>query len=223
MAKRLKLELLIVGSGLILCTALIRLTGADLGLARLVVGPDNRWPGVGSVFWKAIYNYANLPAIFLAGGAALCLLAGSFVPRLLKYRRFALFLVLLLALGPGLIVNVVLKDNWGRARPGEIVEFGGQHQYTHILRPGDSGPNSSFPSGHAAVAFFLIAPYFYYRTRSRRVAVSFLLLGLGWGLLTGAARILQGGHFLSDVLWAGGIVYLTGALLAALLALDREP
>ncbi len=213
---------MIVGSGLILGTLLIRLTDADLGLARLVVGPGNRWPGVDHVFWKAIYDYANLPAIFLAGGAVICLAAGFFMPRLRKYRRFALFLVLLLALGPGLIVNTVLKDNWGRARPGEIVEFGGQHAYTPILRPGNSGPNSSFPSGHAAIGFFLLAPYFFYRTRSGRIAVSFLLLGVGWGLLVGAARILQGGHFLSDVLWAGAIVYLTGALLAALLALDRD-
>ena len=39
--------------------------------------------------------------------------------------RAAVFLVLSLLLGPGLLVNVILKDNWGRPRPGSVVEFGG--------------------------------------------------------------------------------------------------
>jgi membrane-associated PAP2 superfamily phosphatase len=36
----------------------------------------------------------------------------------------------------------------------------------------------------------------------------------------GATRVVQGGHFTSDILWAGGIVYLTGALLARWLLCD---
>jgi membrane-associated PAP2 superfamily phosphatase len=37
----------------------------------------------------------------------------------------------------------------------------------------------------------------------------FVALGLGYGSLVGLARMLQGAHFLSDVLWALGFVYLT--------------
>ena len=36
------------------------------------------------------------------------------------------------------------------------------------------------------------------------------------------ARIAQGGHFLSDNIWAFGMIYLTGLLLSAVIALDRE-
>src|SRR5215210_6872158 len=38
--------------------------------------------------------------------------------------RAILFLLVTLALGPGLIVNVGLKDYWGRARPIDVPQFG---------------------------------------------------------------------------------------------------
>src|SRR5262245_12500723 len=44
-----------------------------------------------------------------------------------------LFLGVCLAMGPGVIANVVLKDQWGRARPKQIVEFGGSHTFTPPL------------------------------------------------------------------------------------------
>src|ERR1041385_3413448 len=37
--------------------------------------------------------------------------------------RAALFLIATLALAPGLMANVLLKENWGRPRPAEIQEF----------------------------------------------------------------------------------------------------
>ena len=40
-------------------------------------------------------------------------------------------MLFLLLLGPGLLVNVVLKDNsTGRARPSQVLEFGGSHQFS---------------------------------------------------------------------------------------------
>jgi len=33
-------------------------------------------------------------------------------------------------------------------------------------------------------------------------------------LLVGLARIMQGAHFVNDILWAGGLAYLTGELLS---------
>jgi membrane-associated PAP2 superfamily phosphatase len=40
--------------------------------------------------------------------------------------------------------------------------------------------------------------------------------------MMGYARISQGAHFLSDVLWSLGIVYLTGLALFYLMARQRE-
>ena len=134
----------------------------------------------------------------------------------------AIFILLLLALGPGLVVNVLLKDQLGRARPREVVEFGGHHQFTQFWQPGSTGSNSSFPSGHAAIAFFMIAPWFVLRDNKQIIATGFLVFGLSFGALVGVARILQGGHFVSDVVWAGGLIYLIGGGLALIMGFGRD-
>ena len=41
-------------------------------------------------------------------------------------------------------------------------------------------------------------------------------------LLVGAARIVQGGHFITDVLWSAGFVIITGILLSRLLRIDAD-
>ena len=62
------------------------------------------------------------------------------------------FLAAMLAIGPGLVANVILKDNWGRARPRQVVEFGGTKQFTPPLVPvRECVRNCSFVSGEASV------------------------------------------------------------------------
>lgn len=197
---------------------------ADLEVARLVYVENEQWPGIESFPWDFIYHYAVLPSLLMAGASLIILLLGFIYRSMAQYRMQTLFMVLLMLLGPGLVVNVLLKDNMGRARPREIVEFGGQHQFTQIWQKGDTGKNSSFPSGHAAGAFYLIAPWFLLRRKKPGPAAACLIFGLAYGSLVGAARIMQGGHFLSDVIWAGGLVYLAGEILVRLLRLeDQQP
>ncbi len=219
--KRLFIRMAAPAAILILLTFLIWLTDADRQLACLVFAQNKQWPGIGRFPWDFIYTYAALPAFLLAGGALLVLVAGFFRPSFAVFRRQCLFYIFLLALGPGLLVNVILKDNLGRARPCELVAFGGQYEFTQIWQHGKSGKNSSFPSGHASVAFYMLAPWFIYRYRNRKLGLIFLTGGAAYGALVGVTRILQGGHFLSDVLWAGGLVYLCGEVLAWLLCLDN--
>jgi membrane-associated PAP2 superfamily phosphatase len=84
-----------------------------------------------------------------------------------------------------------------------------------IKRPSQNG--QSFPSGHAATAFYLLTPFFIFRRHARARAVGFLVLGLSYGALMGYARMVQGDHFASDVLWSLGFVYLTGLALSYLI------
>ena len=206
---------------LLLSTILVWLLDGELRLARVVYGTGSGWPGIGRFPWNFLYDYAWIPAFLLAGLAGVALLGGLFVTNLAPLKKQTLFLLLLLAIGPGLLVNVALKDHLGRARPREIHEFGGQYPFTQIWLHGHSGKNSSFPSGHAAVAFYLMAPWFVLRRRSRIQASCWLAGGLAYGCLVGTARILQGGHFLLDVIWAGGLVYLCGEIIARTISLDR--
>ena len=68
----------------------------------------------------------------------------------------------------------------------------------------------------------MFAPFFIYRRRRPLLARNWLISGICFGILMSIARIAQGGHFLSDNLWAFGMVYLTGLLLSAAMGLDRE-
>jgi hypothetical protein len=73
-------------------------------------------------------------------------------------RPLLLFVTLTIAIGPGLVANVVLKDNWGRARPHQIVEFGGTKRFSSAWALSDQcSKNCSFVSGDASFAVSLVA------------------------------------------------------------------
>jgi len=124
-----------------------------------------------------------------------------------------------MAIGPGVLVNDVFKGQWGRPRPKDLVEFGGKRQYVAPLIKSPREYGGSFPSGHAAMAFYLVTPYFLLRRRSRWKAAGVLAFGIIYGSLMGYARVAQGAHFVSDVLWALGFIYLSGVMIFYLLRL----
>ncbi len=202
-------------------TLVFWMTEIDLTLQRRFFVPEKGWSYADLPLCRAMYDYGPFPALLLS---IVCLAAfiTSFWKRqlapyrkvfllvflLIPYRRIYLFFILLMLIGPGLVVNSVFKEHWGRPRPREIVQFGGQKTFLKVWQKGQSGNGSSFPSGHASMGFFLLSPYFLLRRRFKKWAWTFLGLGLGFGLLMGLVRMMQGGHFASDVLWAGGMVYL---------------
>jgi membrane-associated PAP2 superfamily phosphatase len=206
---------------LAVATALIAVTGADLEISAFF-HINGAWPVGDAQPWHFLYLYGFYPA-YILGGAALALFAAGFAkPRLAPFRKGAAFMVLLLMLGPGLLVNTAFKDHWGRERPRDITQFGGTKTFHHPWEKGVAGNGKSFPSGHGASAFYLAMPFFALRRRSPRTAVRIFTLGMLYGLMMGVARIAQGGHFVSDVLWAWGGVHLTAVALYYLLGLDRE-
>jgi lipid A 4'-phosphatase len=130
-------------------------------------------------------------------------------------RRIMLYLALSLATGPGLIVNMLLKDNWGRARPTTIAEFGGKLVFTPpFVISNQCADNCSFASGHAALAFWIAALALIVPEPWRRPA---FLGALGFGFAVGFVRIIQGAHFYSDVVTAGLITVGTSWLLHRLI------
>ncbi len=195
---------------LAIATALLRINDWDLQAARAYYDVASiRFLGNQSPWVVFCYRFAAYPAIAL-GIISLILLALSLAwARVRSWRRICGYFLVAGIVGPGLIVNSLLKEHWGRPRPVQVVEFGGEETFLLVGVPGSSPVARSFPSGHASIAFFAMAPFFPLLTRRRREAWFFLGLGLVWGAVVGVGRVAQGGHWVSDVVWAGAIVYLT--------------
>jgi lipid A 4'-phosphatase len=114
--------------------------------------------------------------------------------------RSALFLIVSLALGPGLLVNGVLKEGWARPRPGMVTEFGGEYTFMPWWDPrGTCDSNCSFVSGETSSAVWMTAPAMLAPPPWRYVALG--AAGL-YGIAFASIRLLAGGHFLSDVIFA---------------------
>jgi lipid A 4'-phosphatase len=134
--------------------------------------------------------------------------------------RKVVYLLLVLALGAGLIVNGLFKEGFGRARPRDIAEFGGAAQFTPAYAiSSNCSHNCSFSNGDAAAAFFSLA--FVYVARRRRLAAA---AAMSYGLVVSAARITSGAHFLSDSV-VSFFVMLTvaDALYYRMFLFDRGP
>ncbi len=219
-SKRFWLELCILLLLLVIATGLLAYSGADLLFSSFFYR-DGGWP-VGEQFpWKLLYQIDRTPAFILVISWLIVAIRSYRVPSLCQWRRPAIFLLLLLILGPGLLVNSVFKEHWGRPRPREVQQFGGNKTFLQPWQPGISGKGRSFPSGHSSAAFFLATPWFIYRKRNPAVSRYWFLSGVSFGILMSVARIVQGGHFLTDCIWSFGMVWLTGQILAALLLSER--
>jgi lipid A 4'-phosphatase len=121
------------------------------------------------------------------------------------------FLALVLITGPGLIANKLLKDNWARPRPLHIVEFGGSDRFIPVLeRSGQCVRNCSFIGGEASSIFAL---GFAIAMLARRRRLALMAAAVAAGSLISLIRIGEGGHFLSDVVFAGVFMALDVALM----------
>jgi len=222
MKRAINCEVMVPVSVLLGLTMLFWFTDLDIAIEDLFHSPVDGWVWANSQPWKFLYDFGVLPAVSIAVLALVGFIASYGSPKFQNYRKKALFLVLLMVLGPGLMVNVIFKDHWGRPRPKQIEQFGGNSTYLPVWCKGTAGQGKSFPSGHAAMGFYLIAPFFFLRDQHKRWATAFLAIGVGYGLLIGLGRMIEGGHFASDVLWSGGFIYFCGLILNLILLRHRE-
>jgi lipid A 4'-phosphatase len=223
-SRSVRAELLVVAAVLTVATLVFWTTRLDLQAGDLFRTPCCSWPMAERPFWSFVYRYGVLAGVLLAAAALVAFTLTYWFPaRLLEWRRPALFLVLAAAVGPGLVVNVIFKDHWGRPRPREVIELGGQERFLPVWAKGSDPQAKSFPCGHCAIGFYLGVPWLVLRRRRRALALGFLAAGLAWGATLGAARMMAGGHFLSDVVWAGGMVWLVALGLHRLLRPEEAP
>lgn len=206
-------EIIIICLLLMAVTAIFNLTDLDINLEKHFYDQATGWAQAKEAPWKLIFDYSSVPALLLAVFALVGIILGYNFKRFAPYRKIYLYLVTLMIIAPGLLVNTVLKENFGRPRPRSITEFGGSYQYEAPLAYDSSSPGKSFPSGHASMGFYFFGVYILFRKNKKFIAGIGLATGIFWGGLIGYTRMLQGGHFLSDVIWSAAVVYLAALVL----------
>jgi lipid A 4'-phosphatase len=179
----------------------------DLSMARFFYRPDSigeLWPLQKFWLWQWLYAIGNVSTLVVGGLLALLLILQSWIKKTsYSFRLKSFYVILVIALAPGILVNMVLKEHWGRPRPREVIEFNGQYKYQPPLVASNNGKHS-FVCGHCSASYSLFAFYFILR-KGQTFALFF---SLGYGLLMGIARMSAGGHFASDVLWSGYVTFL---------------
>ena len=107
-----------------------------------------------------------------------------------------------------IFVNLILKNFWGRARPNDVVELGGKESFSPWFEISNAcETNCSFVSGDASVGFSVIILYLITKK------IIFLYASFVAGFVFGLIRIMAGGHFLSDIFFAGFFVVISNIIL----------
>ncbi len=182
---------------------LFAVTDLDLVSIRPFYHPEleGPWPVANDPLWLLFYRSAPWITGSLAVTGVALLITGVMREKSRQLRLYGTFILLCVIIGPGLIINLVLKDHWGRARPRQLVEFGGSSEYSQPLVPFQAG-GKSFPCGHCSVGYLYGAGWWMWRRSHPRRAAASLATGLVMGTLLGIGRMTDGGHYLSDAVWS---------------------
>ena len=167
------------------------------------------------------YQFGIVPAQLIGAAALLTFLLSYVWKKGKPYRTEALYLILTLAIGAGFIVHTLLKDQWGRPRPKQVIEFGGAQAFRPYYSPNFTNqpePSRSFPCGHCTMGFFFFAIGFLcLRKGHLSWGLASFAFALALGFALGVTRMAQGGHFLSDVLASAILMWLSAAAFDKLL------
>ena len=191
-------------------SSLIFVSFAQIDIAFSSLFFDGSFYLKGSLF--EVFFYKSVPIVvttLAVGSIGLFLYNAAFQKNILGVNgRKIIYVVLVLAFAPGLIVNATFKENWGRARPAEIKEFGGDKTFTPAFVLSNQGGNS-FSSGHGSAAFSVLG----FALLARKRKELWIALALSYGVAVSFARVIGGGHFLSDNVTSFFVVYITTHML----------
>ena len=220
---RRRATLILAGLTVVAAAVFLQFPDLDLAISRATLRPDGHF----LLYWvRSFYLLHQWLQYLVPAVIVFFAIAG-----IAWYRRRpvwgitawqALYVIAVFAIGPGLLVNTVLKDNSHRPRPGDTQEFGGKWAYAPPLDFGGAcDDNCSFVAGDPAAGFGFLAPALLLPARRRTAGIAGALI---LGGVIGAMRILQGGHFFSDVIFCGLVVAATALTLHwAMFGADEAP
>ena len=125
---------------------------------------------------------------------------------LLMSGRAIVFLLVTLVLSAGVLSNLTFKSYWARPRPVRVTQFNGDNKFMPWWDPrGDCDYYCSFFSGEGATAFWAYAPASLAPPPWRPLAYAAATV---FGMTTGLLRMAVGGHFFTDIAFAGLVTFL---------------
>jgi lipid A 4'-phosphatase len=183
----------------------------DMAIARFFYHAETQHFS-NSAFYKFMFDYGSFPAIALACFAAAAYLISYFRSSWKVWRKPTLVLILTMIVGAGFLVHTVFKDHWGRPRPKQVIEFGGKQEFRPFFKPNffnQPEPSKSFPCGHCTMGFYFFALILVgKRLNQPLVFYGGIILTIVIGTAMALARMGQGGHFFSDVVMSGVIMWM---------------
>lgn len=202
------------GAGLVVILATTALTAIvftiypdlDLAISALFYDPVRRIFPAQSDWVLSGFRFVTSWVVALAIAIPSISMLGKMLfpsrPSLLPGRAMVLILMSV-AIAPGLLVNAGFKENWNRPRPGAVQDFGGGMTFKPWWDAGGQcRRNCSFVSGESAAAFAMLAP-------AALAAAPWRLIAIGGAILFGALmaflRVVFGGHFFTDVVFAAAL------------------
>ena len=205
----LSTRLMVASLGAMALAALVFIVwpGLDLSAAGLFALGDGHFTGDTPAGRTVRRAFETVPFMILIGYVALYALRRFGGVRIWAPNGAGLIaMAASLALGPGLLVNTVLKDHSHRPRPAQVDQFGGADIFRPFYRfDGACQRNCSFVSGEGSTAFWTIAPALLVPPAYRLPALAAAML---FGSLSGALRMAFGGHFLSDTVFGALLTWL---------------
>ena len=119
-----------------------------------------------------------------------------------------IYLFTCLIIGTGVVVNSIFKNLWGRARPNDTIQFGGEEPFTiPWLNVNYCDTNCSFVSGDVSFITLSLAVLLIF---NKTTLNTFAYIAVG---LMSLLRIMEGDHFLSDTIMSFIITFVIVRIL----------
>jgi len=176
--------------------------GIDLWFSGLFYDPTFGFPMSQLAAFTGLRAIGRLSTVLIPVVVVLAVLVKVALPwrPSLISPRAALYILSTLAVGPGILVDLVFKDHWGRPRPFMVDAFHGNDPFVGVWQITHYCVSyCSFVSGEGSTAIWLLTLIVLVPVQRRSLAVKVLV---GLAIALSLNRIAFGGHFLSDVLLA---------------------